>query len=137
MKIVNGKRPIIVPETPLEYRKLMEQCWDADPSERPNIATILLEIRKLTKLYFQNEPIFFNQELSTTCINNSIDSIRNNCTSKIYQFKNLPEPRNATEGMMIYLIFVKALMVNIIVLIHIIYKLNKNRRSRRYAILLI
>ena len=44
------------------------------------------------------EPIVFNQELSTSCISNSIDYISNNCTSKIYQFKNLPEPRNATEG---------------------------------------
>ena len=104
MKIVNGKRPKIVPGTPLEYKILMEQCWDADPSNRPNITTIMLEIEKLTKLYYQNdnEPIVFNQESITSCLSNSINSMSNNCTSKIYQFKNLPEPRNAMEGKMIY-----------------------------------
>ncbi|RIA91962.1 kinase-like domain-containing protein, partial [Glomus cerebriforme] len=33
MKIINGMRPKIVSGTPLEYKKLMEQCWDADPTE--------------------------------------------------------------------------------------------------------
>ena len=100
MKIVNGKRPKIVPGTPLEYKILMEQCWDADITKRPNIIKIDMEIKKLIKLYFQNEePIVFNQESSTSCISNSIDSISKNYTSKIYQFKNLPEPRNAIEGM--------------------------------------
>ncbi|RGB31884.1 kinase-like domain-containing protein, partial [Rhizophagus diaphanus] len=37
MKIVNGMRPIIKPGTPLEYKKLMEQCWDADPIKRPDV----------------------------------------------------------------------------------------------------
>jgi len=30
MKMVDGMRPKIVPGTPLIYKKLMEQCWDAD-----------------------------------------------------------------------------------------------------------
>ncbi|RIA89502.1 kinase-like domain-containing protein [Glomus cerebriforme] len=29
--IINGIRPKIVSGTPLEYKSLMEQCWDADP----------------------------------------------------------------------------------------------------------
>src|SRR3954453_4326869 len=39
MKIINGMRPKIVPETPLEYKKLMEQCWDANSENRPNAIT--------------------------------------------------------------------------------------------------
>ncbi|POG62093.1 kinase-like domain-containing protein, partial [Rhizophagus irregularis DAOM 181602=DAOM 197198] len=35
MKIVNGMRPKIVSGTPSEYKKLMEQCWDADLTKRP------------------------------------------------------------------------------------------------------
>ena len=31
ISIINGMRPKILPETPLEYNKLMKQCWDADP----------------------------------------------------------------------------------------------------------
>src|ERR1043166_6316948 len=44
MKIVNGMRPKIVPGTPSEYVKLMEQCWDADLEKRPNIITFENEI---------------------------------------------------------------------------------------------
>jgi hypothetical protein len=52
-------------------------------------------------LYFQSnqnenkEQVFFNQYQQ---LNNSIDSISENHTSKIYQFENFPEPKNATEG---------------------------------------
>src|SRR4051794_14885624 len=35
MNIINGMRPMIVPETPLTYKKLIEQCWDAEPTKRP------------------------------------------------------------------------------------------------------
>ena len=53
MKIVNGMRPKILPGTPLEYRKLMEQCWDAELEKRPNIKSINRELRELTRLYFK------------------------------------------------------------------------------------
>ncbi|PKY36905.1 hypothetical protein RhiirB3_460673, partial [Rhizophagus irregularis] len=39
MNIINGIRPKIVPGTPLEYKNLMVQCWDADPLKRPDIYT--------------------------------------------------------------------------------------------------
>ncbi|RIA90908.1 kinase-like domain-containing protein [Glomus cerebriforme] len=37
--IINGTRPKIVPETSLEYKNLMEQCWNADPLKRSDIGT--------------------------------------------------------------------------------------------------
>src|SRR5436190_17107099 len=40
IKIISGMRPKIVPGTPSEYRELMEQCWDADPTIRPDIMTL-------------------------------------------------------------------------------------------------
>ncbi|RIA82450.1 kinase-like domain-containing protein [Glomus cerebriforme] len=104
MKIVNGMRPKIVPGTPLEYKKFMKQCWNADPTKRPDAYTLLTEIKKLLQtLYFQNENdelISSNQESSTLYKSNSIDSINENFTSKIYQFyqfENFLEPKNATE----------------------------------------
>src|SRR5436190_493474 len=48
MSIINGMRPKIVPGTPLEYKSLMEQCWDADPSKRPVSFTI---VKKLGEIY--------------------------------------------------------------------------------------
>ncbi|GES75091.1 kinase-like domain-containing protein [Rhizophagus clarus] len=72
MDIVNGMRPKIVSGTPLEYENLMKICWDADPSKRLDINT-LLEIDNFTS---SNSSMF---------------------TSKLYQFENLPKPKNATK----------------------------------------
>ena len=37
-------RPKIVPGTPLEYEKLMNKCWDADPERRPDIEDLVDKI---------------------------------------------------------------------------------------------
>ncbi|PKY51415.1 kinase-like protein [Rhizophagus irregularis] len=100
LKIINGMRPKAVAGTPLKYKNLMEQCWDADPSKRLDIATLWKEIRNLLQS-FQNISIeIFQQEINNLDkINESITNYKSSklFTSKIYQFKNLPEPRNATE----------------------------------------
>ncbi|CAI2177807.1 19942_t:CDS:2 [Funneliformis geosporum] len=49
MKIMNGMRPKLVPETPLDYANLMEQCWDADPLKRPNIHYLSIKITEIAK----------------------------------------------------------------------------------------
>ncbi|RGB34617.1 kinase-like domain-containing protein [Rhizophagus diaphanus] len=98
MNIVNGIRPKIVSGTPLEYKNLMKQCWDADPSKRPVIKTLRNKIRNLNYFYQSksNQPEENNNNLE---INSNINSLKNytNSTSKVYQFENLSEPRNATE----------------------------------------
>jgi serine/threonine protein kinase len=110
MNIINGMRPRIIPETPLMYKKLMEQCWDADLTKRPDIDTLEIEIKKLL-LYFQDKNqrnIISNQhqQLSNYYLSISIDPISKNYTSKTYTFENFPEPKNATEGIIkIYIIF--------------------------------
>ena len=119
MKIVNGMRPKIVSGTPLEYKVLIEQCWDADPTKRPNVNTLSNKIFKINKSYYQSESnknksiikklaekikLFQQSERKTTTILeiNKISRVETSSSrlfiSKIYQFKNLPEPRNATEG---------------------------------------
>ncbi|RGB29063.1 kinase-like domain-containing protein [Rhizophagus diaphanus] len=72
MNIVNGIRPKIVPRTPLEYKNLMKQCWDADPSKRPD-----------KNNNFEMENYTNSSKLFT---------------SKLHQFDDLPKPRNATEA---------------------------------------
>jgi serine/threonine protein kinase len=108
MNIVNGMRPKIVPGTPSEYENLMKQCWDADPLKRPDIDTLWKKINEINLLY-QKKP---NESLSQPEENHSLEI--NNCsssnklfTSKFHRFDNLPEPRNATEGILliIYLLF--------------------------------
>ncbi|RIA87627.1 hypothetical protein C1645_776859, partial [Glomus cerebriforme] len=49
--IINGMRPKILPETPLEYKNLMEQCWDANPLKRPDIPTLWKKIREIQTSY--------------------------------------------------------------------------------------
>jgi serine/threonine protein kinase len=96
MKIVNGMRPKISSEIPAEYNKLMEQCWDADPLKRPD-ATTLLHIFKKMRRDSYNNALEYNDSLSPQA-NLNLNSNLNSSSSKLYQFENLPEPRNVTEG---------------------------------------
>ena len=104
MDIINGMRPKIVSEIPLEYKDLMEQCWDANPLKRPDIETLWKSMGKIHLLY-QNMP----NELFQSRINKT-SNLETNCTSsklftsKIHKFENLPEPRNATEGIITYMV---------------------------------
>ncbi|POG72959.1 kinase-like domain-containing protein [Rhizophagus irregularis DAOM 181602=DAOM 197198] len=97
MNIINGIRPRIVSGTPLEYKNLIVQCWDADPSKRLNISELLRKIREID-LSYQNMP---NESFQTNITNNLESGFTNTYnklfTSKIHQFENFPEPRNATE----------------------------------------
>ncbi|CAB5314277.1 unnamed protein product [Rhizophagus irregularis] len=59
MDIVSGMRPKIISGTPSKYKALMEQCWDAGPTKRPDICTIRYKIRiilpKLDDLNLNND----------------------------------------------------------------------------------
>jgi serine/threonine protein kinase len=99
MNIINGIRPKIVSGTPLEYKKLMKECWDADPLKRPDINTLEKKMSRIN-LDYQNMP----NELFQSKINDNFSDMETNYTSsklftsKVHYFENLPEPRNATEG---------------------------------------
>jgi serine/threonine protein kinase len=95
LKIINGMRPKITPGTPLEYKKLMKECWDADPLKRPGIRTLRDKIIEINASYqnISNE-LDANDNLETS----KLEASYNLSTSKVYQFENFPEPRNATEG---------------------------------------
>ncbi len=54
MDIVNGLRPKIVSEIPLEYKSLIEQCWNANSSKRPDINTLFYKIQKIKQSFYQN-----------------------------------------------------------------------------------
>jgi serine/threonine protein kinase len=105
MNIINGIRPRVVLGTPLEYKNLMVQCWDADPLKRLNTNTLLRRIREI-ELSYQNMPdepfqpnITNNLEMKGSCFTNTYSNL---FASKVYKFENFPEPRNATEGINLY-----------------------------------
>ncbi|CAB4436857.1 unnamed protein product [Rhizophagus irregularis] len=104
LNIINGMRPKVIAGTPLKYENLMKQCWDADPSKRPDIDTLQDEIYALLQFYQSISNEILQQETNNNLernklINNSMSNHINSklFISKMYQFKNLPGPRNATE----------------------------------------
>jgi serine/threonine protein kinase len=104
MNIINGIRPKIVLGAPSEYKSLIKQCWDADPLKRPDIITLWREIKKIYISYQDtSSKLVANNNLKMNKTN-SLKSKEINYTSsvlytsKLHQFENLPEPRNATEG---------------------------------------
>jgi serine/threonine protein kinase len=102
LNIVNGMRPKIVPGTPSEYENLMKQCWDADPLKRPEIGTLWRKINEIN-LFYQ---IKSNESLMQPEENNNFETKDHTSssklfTSKLHRFDNPPEPRNATEGIIL------------------------------------
>ncbi|CAG8801216.1 12274_t:CDS:2, partial [Racocetra persica] len=67
--ILEGIRPPIDESTPCWYIKLMKQCWDAIPENRPNTNTILNEIRMQLRIIYQND--LKNNKPIQIAINNS------------------------------------------------------------------
>uniref|UniRef100_U9SWX2 Protein kinase domain-containing protein n=1 Tax=Rhizophagus irregularis (strain DAOM 181602 / DAOM 197198 / MUCL 43194) TaxID=747089 RepID=U9SWX2_RHIID len=123
MNIINGIRPKIESGIPLEYKKLMMQCWDADPKRRPNIGVLnnkIFEMRKhcqnisndsnsnnsknegMIKKFIKKLKVFqpkTNDILEISEISNLNETDYKLFTSKVYAFEDFPEPRNGTEGM--------------------------------------
>ncbi len=100
MNIVNGIRPKIITGTPLKYKNLVEQCWNADPSKRPNIVTLYNKMQEINKVYYQNtsNELFQSEINNKSEINKTSNLVCYTSISKVHQFENLPEPKNATEG---------------------------------------
>ncbi|POG80598.1 kinase-like domain-containing protein [Rhizophagus irregularis DAOM 181602=DAOM 197198] len=99
MNVINGIRPKIVPGTPSEYKNLMKECWDADPLKKPAAYALWRKINEIN-LYYQNMPDeLFKSEMDNLVMNKVEENYTSSklITSKIHNFGNLPEPRNATE----------------------------------------
>src|SRR6185369_12772390 len=95
MNIINGIRPKIVPGTPLEYKNLMKECWDADPLKRPDANALWRRMEKIN-LYYQNmSDELFKSEMDNLEMNKVEENYTSSrlFTSKIHNFGNLPEPR--------------------------------------------
>ncbi|PKC58395.1 kinase-like protein [Rhizophagus irregularis] len=81
-----------------KYKNLMKQCWDADPSKRPDSYTLKEKMNEINLFYQSKSNESFTQPEQNN--NFEIENCTNSSklfTSKVHQFDNLPEPRNATE----------------------------------------
>ncbi|CAB4435822.1 unnamed protein product [Rhizophagus irregularis] len=95
--IIDGIRPEIVSGIPSEYKSLMEQCWDANPSKRPDIYSLFEKISEI-KTYYQNNPNELPQLIAKVDKEKINMNSSKSFTSKIHNFENLPELKNATEA---------------------------------------
>ncbi|GES80093.1 kinase-like domain-containing protein [Rhizophagus clarus] len=104
INIINGIRPRIASNSgiPVKYKNLMERCWNADPSKRPDIYTLWDKMQKINYDYqhmkdesFQPK-IYSNLEIVKT--NSLVSNINSRLfTSRTHQFEGLSESRNTTE----------------------------------------
>ncbi|POG75301.1 kinase-like domain-containing protein [Rhizophagus irregularis DAOM 181602=DAOM 197198] len=97
--IIDGIRPKIVPGTPLEYKNLMKECWDADPLKRLDAYALCDRMERINLDYQSMSDELFKSEINNLEVNKVEENYTSSrlFTSKIHNFGNLPEPRNATE----------------------------------------
>jgi hypothetical protein len=62
IEIVDGLRPPIVTNAPEGYIKLMEECWQSDPNERPMATDIRGKIREMCNNEHYNKSKFNNNQ---------------------------------------------------------------------------
>ncbi|PKY36390.1 hypothetical protein RhiirB3_533520 [Rhizophagus irregularis] len=77
----------------------MKECWDADPLKRPDAYALAKKIQKIN-LYYQNmSDELFKSEMDNLEMNKVEENYTSSrlFTSKIHNFGNLHEPKNATE----------------------------------------
>jgi serine/threonine protein kinase len=108
MKICQGLRPKSNYKIPQLILDVIERCWDADPSNRPmavdlrklfnnlylgRISVITEQIKEADKINKKSSSIV--QSTSTTSTLSYVTHPQAVYTSKLLDFKNLPEPKNA------------------------------------------
>ncbi|POG72276.1 kinase-like domain-containing protein [Rhizophagus irregularis DAOM 181602=DAOM 197198] len=125
MKICNGLRPKSNYKIPQLIFDIINQCWDADPLKRPNAG----ELQELTyKLYndvFKVDSVIYGQVKETDDINKKLlssivqspSSSTSNLlytthpqavyTSRLLDFKNLPESKNVDNDDLEYSVSLK------------------------------
>ncbi|RGB33740.1 hypothetical protein C1646_703738 [Rhizophagus diaphanus] len=77
----------------------MKECWDANPLKRPDANTLWERMNRLNLDYQNMSDELFKSEMDNLEMNKVEENYTSSrlFTSKIHNFGNLPEPRNATE----------------------------------------
>ncbi|CAB4439869.1 unnamed protein product [Rhizophagus irregularis] len=125
MKICEGLRPKSNYKIPQSIFDIINQCWDSDPLKRPNADELYVLVDMLHFKIQCEYSVFYgqveetdeiNKKLSSSMIQSSLSSTSNLLytthpqavyTSKLLDFKNLPEPKNAENDDLEYSNFLK------------------------------
>ncbi|EXX75398.1 kinase-like domain-containing protein [Rhizophagus irregularis DAOM 181602=DAOM 197198] len=106
MKICNGLRPKSNYRIPQLIFDIINRCWDADPLKRPNASELRYLIYDLWIDDDKANSVIYKQAKEADEINKKLPLISNDTsiscvthpqavyTSKLLDFKNLPEPKN-------------------------------------------
>ncbi|UZO10042.1 uncharacterized protein OCT59_001640 [Rhizophagus irregularis] len=102
IKICKGLRPNIFKYTPKLLADLITKCWDAKAENRPTAKELYQELEKLFEDYDDSDPqiIEYDDKIK---LNSTSEKRSNNIqthpqaiyTSRLLNFKNLPEPVNS------------------------------------------
>ncbi|POG63798.1 kinase-like domain-containing protein [Rhizophagus irregularis DAOM 181602=DAOM 197198] len=97
MNIIHGIRPKIVTGTPLEYKNLMKECWDADPLKRLDAYALMKKMEKI-HLDYQNIPDELIKSVIDNLEMNKVEENYTNSSKKISKlFKKLQINSNDDE----------------------------------------
>ena len=116
IRICQGLRPKSNYKIPQLILDKIKQCWDADPLKRPKadeLEKVFYELYKFA--YFKKNAIFnkqieeadeINKKLSPSALSSSSSTLSYAThsqaiyTSRLLDFKNLPEPKNADDNLL-------------------------------------
>ena len=93
LDICRGRRPKMREETPELLKELIQQCWDADPENRPTSKEVFGKLDDLRKNLEKLEELSydFSDTTNTKLFETHPQAIY---TSRLLNFSNLPEPVN-------------------------------------------
>ena len=113
LKICQGLRPKFNNvKVPLLLQNLIDQCLDADPLKRPTADQLVSIVKEFRSNYYDSNTEFGKQYKEAEEFNKSITSKLNTSlnisspytthpqaiyTSRLLDYKNLPEPQNSKE----------------------------------------
>ena len=98
LDICSGIRPTLPEDIPESYASMMIRCWDADLSKRPTTPELLHYFRVEYQTLSNDSDSVSSFVCSPTKIRHDTNSIASTTKSSLFSFENLPEPRNATQG---------------------------------------
>ncbi|UZO10539.1 uncharacterized protein OCT59_002120 [Rhizophagus irregularis] len=75
-------------------KKLMEECWDANPEKRPDIHTLWERVENINKSIHENSDHWETLHIDKKSFSGNEMVFSN---SKLYTFHDVPQPKNATE----------------------------------------
>ncbi|CAB4444294.1 unnamed protein product [Rhizophagus irregularis] len=118
-KISQGRREVIISDTPIDYSNLYTECWNGEPNKRPSIHEVVDRLRK-----FIPNPIYQQNDVSNQ-INPmpSINLIPNSTGNSLHEeLSQLAKNFNRTNTNEIYIMSKNDLNIIVNEIVDLIYK---------------